>query len=52
MSKEAWFREYERLEAEYPEFSAEKLDQMARDCVVDDMAAMADQLVDEAKEGL
>lgn len=50
MSKEAWFREYERLEAEYPEESDEMLDKMARDCVADDMAARADQLADEAKE--
>jgi len=51
VSKEEWFREFERLEAEHPEKSDEELSQMAHDAQVDMMAAKADQLLDEAKYG-
>ena len=49
MSKEAWFREFERLEAEHPERSDDELSDMAWDAAVDRMACQADQLRDEAK---
>ncbi len=49
MSKEEWFREFERLEAEYPEKSDEELSNMANMQMVDRQAARADQLLDEAK---
>ena len=49
MSKEAWFQEYERLEAEHPEKSDEELSNMAHDQMVDRQVAKADSLRDEAK---
>ena len=49
MSKEAWFREFERLEAEHPDMADDELSDMAHEALVDRIAAKADQLVDEAK---
>ena len=49
MSKEAWFKEFERLQAEHPEKSDEDLSDMAHEAVVDRMAARADFLLDEMK---
>ena len=49
MSKEEWFRQFERLEAEHPEKSDEELSNMAQEALVDQISAKADQLVDEAK---
>jgi hypothetical protein len=52
MSKDAWFREFERLEAEHPEKSDDELGDMAHDALVDKLADRADRLHDEAREGL
>ena len=49
MSKEAWFQEYERLEAEHPTLSDEELSDMAHEQMVDRQVAKADSLRDEAK---
>ena len=50
MSKEEWFREYERLEAEHPDKDPEELSEMALEKLIDKVAAQADQLLDEEKE--
>jgi len=49
MSKDAWFAQFERLEAEHPEKSDFELGNMAQDALADQMAAQADYLKDEAK---
>jgi hypothetical protein len=51
MSKEEWFREFERLEAEHPNKSDDELSDMAHEAWVDKMATTADRLLDEAKHG-
>ena len=53
MSKEAWFVQFERLEAERDageiDATDEQLSDMAHDAMVDRMAEQADRLSDEAK---
>ena len=49
MSKDAWFAEFERLEAEHPELSDDKLSDLATKALADSMADAADQALDEAK---
>ena len=50
MSKESWFRKFERLEALHPDLSDDELSDMAHEAMVDEMALRADMLADEAKE--
>ena len=50
MSKEEWFQEFERLEAEHPDKSDEELSDMAEEALVDRMAYQADTLLDEMKD--
>ena len=50
MSKDDWFRHYERIEAERPELSEDTLADLAHEALADEMAADADRLKDEAKE--
>ena len=52
MSKEQWFENFERLEAEYPNLSDEDLSEMASERQRQDFAERADRLKDEGKEGL
>lgn len=49
MSKEAWFQNFERLEAEYPELSDEDLSELASQRQREEFADRADLLKDEAK---
>jgi|TARA_R110000737_G_C14298848_1_gene435561 hypothetical protein len=50
MSKDAWFIEYERLEAEYPDKEAHVLGEMAFDAMRDRADMHGDFLRDQAKE--
>ncbi len=50
MSKEDWFRHYERIEAERPELSEDTLADLACEALADEMADQVDLLYDEAKE--
>ena len=50
MSKEAWFREFERIQAEYPEMSDEKASEQAFEDLTDKFADAVDRAKDEKKE--
>ncbi len=50
MSKERWFAQYERLEAEFPDWSDDKLSEAALEAQRDEMADQADMMVDQQKE--
>jgi len=50
MSKEAWFRQFERLEAEHPEKDDDELGDMAHEAMVEGFAQQVDQAMDEKKE--
>lgn len=50
MSKAEWFRNFERLEAEHPDWSQDKLSEAALDAQRDEMADQADMMVDAKKE--
>jgi len=52
MSKDSWFREFERLEAEHPEKTEDELSDMAHDQMADKMAQRVDRAKDERKENL
>jgi len=49
MSKWEWFRHFEEVDAEHPELSEDEKVTMAEERHVDEMAARADQIRDEAK---
>lgn len=49
MSKEQWFQNFERIQAEHPELSDEEASEMASEKQREDFADRADQLKDEAK---
>lgn len=49
MSKEDWFRNFERLVAEHPELSDEDLSKMASSRQRDAYIELADRLKDERK---
>lgn len=49
MSKEDWFRHFEREAAEHPEMTDEELSDRASERQADEFAARADQAKDEAK---
>jgi hypothetical protein len=49
MSKEEWFRHYERLEAEHPDATDEELSDLAFESMTDQLSATADALKDAAK---
>jgi len=49
MSKEAWFRHLEDIDAEHPELTEEEAGDMAQERLADEWAAQADQLKDELK---
>ena len=51
MSKEEWFAEFERLEAEHPEKSDAELSDMAHEAMVERQAVRADHILDEMKHG-
>jgi len=50
MSKQAWFHEYERLEAENPTATDEELCEMADEALIDNMSSAADAASDEARD--
>lgn len=51
MSKEAWFREFERIEAERPEITDDEvLSDMASEALRDKMADEADHALDRYKD--
>lgn len=50
MSKEAWFANFEYLQAEHPDMSDEDLSEMASERLRDQYADRADQINDERKE--
>jgi len=52
MSKEDWFRHFERLDAEHPGLSEEELSDMASDAQIDEMADRADMIKDERKHNV
>ena len=49
MSNESWFKEFERLEAEHPDFGDATLSDMADEALSDKMADQADRALDEMK---
>ena len=51
MSKEDWFRHYERIEAERPELSEDTLADLAHEALMDEMADAADAAKDREKYG-
>jgi len=50
MSKDEWFAEYERLEAERPDLTDEELADLAHEALIDRWADRADMLLDAEKE--
>jgi hypothetical protein len=50
MSKEAWFANFEYLQAEHPDMTDEDLSEMASERLRDQFADRADQLNDEKWE--
>ena len=51
MSSDAWFRQFERLDAEHPNLSEDELSEMAEQAVRDEYADRVDAAMDEASEG-
>ena len=50
MSNESWFKEFESLEAEHPDFGDATLSDMDDEALSDTMADQADRALDEWKE--
>ena len=51
MGSDAWFAQFERLDAEYPGLSDDELSEMAEQAVRDDYADRVDAARDELSEG-
>jgi len=47
MNKEAWFQNFEMIQAEHPEMTDEEAGEAAREKLKDDWADRADQINDE-----
>lgn len=50
MSKEEWFREFERCEAEHPDWTDDELSDMAYERMVDRASEIADRLAECLKD--
>lgn len=48
---EAWFAQYERLEAEYPDATEDELCDMVEEALIDSMSSAVDAAHDAAKYG-
>jgi len=51
MSSDAWFAQYERLEAENPTATEDELCDMAEEALIDNMSSAADAAHDARKHG-
>ncbi len=49
MNKEEWFEHFERIEAEHPKLSGERVADLAREAQQGRYSTLVDQLMDERK---